>query len=82
MNTVVSEKGQITIPKPLRDRLGLNPGVVIEFDTANGQLIGRKRVQGEPLLRWLGKGHSPHPTKTGKPNTREYLAAVRNRPSS
>ncbi|MDH5429709.1 MAG: AbrB/MazE/SpoVT family DNA-binding domain-containing protein [Nitrospirota bacterium] len=26
MNTVFSKNGQVTIPKPLRDRFGLKPG--------------------------------------------------------
>ena len=44
MKTVVSEKGQITIPKALRDRLGLGPGQVLDFREANGRLIGEKRA--------------------------------------
>jgi antitoxin PrlF len=42
MKSVVSEKGQVTIPKPLRERLGLRPGQVLEFETKNGVLLGRK----------------------------------------
>lgn len=43
MKTTISEKGQITIPKRLRDRLGLRPGQVLEFDTdSQGRLIGTK----------------------------------------
>lgn len=44
MKTTVSEKGQITIPKRLRDRLGLRPGTVLDFDEADGRLVGRKLV--------------------------------------
>jgi antitoxin PrlF len=42
MKSVVSEKGQVTIPKPLRDKLGLRPGQVLEFETRDGVLVGRK----------------------------------------
>ena len=42
MKTTVSEKGQITIPKRLRDRLGLRPGTVLDFDETDGRLVGRK----------------------------------------
>ncbi len=42
MKTTVSEKGQITIPKRLRDRLGLRPGTVLDFEEAEGRLVGRK----------------------------------------
>lgn len=42
MKAVVSEKGQVTIPKPLRDRLGIKPGQVLEFEEQRGRLIARK----------------------------------------
>jgi AbrB family looped-hinge helix DNA binding protein len=42
MKATVSEKGQVTIPKPLRRKLGLRPGMVIEFEAEEGRLVGRK----------------------------------------
>ena len=42
MRVVVSEKGQVTIPKPLRDRLGIVPGAVLEFREEAGTLIASK----------------------------------------
>ncbi len=47
MKSVVSEKGQVTIPKPLRDKLGLRPGQVLEFETRDGMLVGRKAAADE-----------------------------------
>ncbi len=39
----VSEKGQVTIPKPIRERLGIRPGEVLEFDDdPGGAAIARK----------------------------------------
>ncbi len=32
MNTSISPKGQATIPKPVRDFLGLNPGDKVEWE--------------------------------------------------
>jgi len=49
MKTTVSEKGQITIPKRLRDRLGLRPGTVIDFEETGGRLVGRKLVRADQL---------------------------------
>ena len=72
MKTVVSEKGQITIPKPLRDRLGLAPGVVIEFEARGGELCGHKRMPADPVLKWQGKGRLP-----GGLSVDKYLARVR-----
>jgi len=42
MKSVVSEKGQVTIPKPIRERLGLVRDSVIDFRTEGGRLIGEK----------------------------------------
>jgi antitoxin PrlF len=42
MKAIVSEKGQITIPKALRDRLGLGPGQVLDFHERKGRLIAEK----------------------------------------
>jgi len=49
MNARVSEKGQVTIPKPLRDRLGIRPGEVLDFEEKGGQLIARKSVAQDPV---------------------------------
>ena len=54
MKTTVSEKGQITIPKRLRDRLGLRPGTVLEFEESGGRLIGRKLVRADHLDDLVG----------------------------
>jgi AbrB family looped-hinge helix DNA binding protein len=42
MKAVVSEKGQVTIPKRLRDRLGIEAGATLEFDEDAGRLVARK----------------------------------------
>jgi AbrB family looped-hinge helix DNA binding protein len=42
MKTRVSEKGQITIPKAVRTKLGLRPGTVLELAAERGRLVGRK----------------------------------------
>jgi AbrB family looped-hinge helix DNA binding protein len=54
MKTVVSEKGQVTIPKRLRERLGLEPGTAIEFEESDGRLVGRKLVPQNHLDELLG----------------------------
>jgi looped-hinge helix DNA binding domain, AbrB family len=42
MKAVVSEKGQVTIPKQLRDRLGIEPGQELDFTDEDGRLVARK----------------------------------------
>ena len=54
MKTTVSEKGQITIPKRLRDRLGLRPGTVLDFDEVDGRLVARKLTPQDRLDDLIG----------------------------
>ncbi len=42
MKATVGERGQVTIPKPLRDRLGIRPGERLEFTEEPGRLVVRK----------------------------------------
>ena len=49
MKAVVSEKGQVTIPKRLRDRLGIRPGQLLEFDEEGGNLVARKATVHNPV---------------------------------
>ena len=49
MNAIVSEKGQVTIPKPLRDRLGLRPGQVLQFHEERGRLVAVKQTRQDPV---------------------------------
>lgn len=40
MPTTVTSKGQVTIPKPVRDRLGIKPGNAVEFELApDGRVV-------------------------------------------
>ena len=59
MNAVLSEKGQITIPKAVREKLGLLPGVVLEFAAEHGKLVGRKKVSQDAFKKWRGRGRLP-----------------------
>ena len=48
MGMPVTVKGQVTIPKPIRDRLGLTPGSEVEFSIeADGRVSMRKAGEGE-----------------------------------
>ena len=51
MSTQVTRKGQVTIPKRVRDRLNIKPGSSVEFElAADGRVVlvkvGRKRACG------------------------------------
>jgi len=47
MKAIVSEKGQVTIPKPLRERLGIRAGEVLEFEEQKGKLVATKTSPGD-----------------------------------
>jgi AbrB family looped-hinge helix DNA binding protein len=61
MKAIVSEKGQVTIPKRLRDRLGIRPGQVLDFEEDQGRLVARKTATRDQvdavygMLRGIGR---------------------------
>ena len=73
MNAIVSEKGQVTIPKVLRDQLGLSAGTVLAFRTEEGKLVAQKSVPADPFEKWWGKGRLP----AGFKDTEDYLRSTR-----
>ncbi|MFO1079298.1 MAG: AbrB/MazE/SpoVT family DNA-binding domain-containing protein [Reyranellaceae bacterium] len=77
MAATVTSKGQITIPKPVRDLLGLEPGSVVDFRRAEGGgvvlvKVGRKAARSRfaRLRGHAGKGLS----------TDEIMALTRGEP--
>ncbi|MBI1736206.1 MAG: AbrB/MazE/SpoVT family DNA-binding domain-containing protein [Candidatus Rokubacteria bacterium] len=54
MKATVSEKGQVTIPKALRDRLGIRPGHVLEFRDDKGRLVATKAARQDPVTAVYG----------------------------
>ena len=47
-------KGQITIPKMIRQNLHWQPGQVVHFETRHGMLIGKKETVRDPLDEVVG----------------------------
>ena len=43
MKTVVSERGQITIPKKIRTSLSIQPGTVLDITLVDGKIVGSKK---------------------------------------
>ena len=76
MTTIVSEKGQVTIPKKLRHQLGLAAGTVLDFTAERGTLIGRKKIQRDPVATWTGSGKL-FLRKLRLKHTDDYLSAIR-----
>jgi AbrB family looped-hinge helix DNA binding protein len=54
MTAIVAERGQVTIPKKLRDRMGIRPSTVLEFSVKDGALIAVKALEKDPVSSVLG----------------------------
>ena len=54
MLSTVSEKGQITVPKRLRERLGIHPGDRLELVEDAGRLVATRVVPGDPVAAVYG----------------------------
>ena len=50
----IDERGQLTIPEPLRDSLGLTPGTEVEVVATSGGLLVRRAMAGHPVDRVAG----------------------------
>jgi antitoxin PrlF len=75
MKATVSEKGQVTIPKKLRERLGIRTGDVLDFDERAGELVARKALIDDPIEAVRGI------FKTGK-TTDEIMLELRGEPDA
>jgi AbrB family looped-hinge helix DNA binding protein len=54
MKALVTSKGQVTIPKELRDQFGIEPGVQVDFIAASDGIHLRKVVDRNKRLGVLG----------------------------
>lgn len=79
MPTKITSKGQVTIPKPVRNRLNLKPGNAVDFEIANdGRVVlvkaGRKSAFPPSRFERL-RGSA-----TVKMSTDEIMALMRGEP--
>lgn len=69
----ISKRGQITIPKALRDRFGMNHNVEVEITpTRDGLLIHKRTVAEHPVER-------VYAILDGPGGTDDYLEEIRGR---
>ena len=72
MKAKITSKGQVTVPKSCRDKLGLSTGTILDFEAVDGVLIVRKVQAEDVFLKWRGKGKLP----AGQ-SVDDYLDSVR-----
>ncbi len=51
----VTSKGQLTIPKKVRDKLGIKTGDALRFEEKEGVFCITKSLKKSPFDRWVGK---------------------------
>jgi antitoxin PrlF len=73
IDVTLAERGQIVIPKEVRDAMGLKPGAKLQIRLADGRLLIEKKVALD-LSRWVGKAIDDGLT------TNEALSELRGRP--
>jgi AbrB family looped-hinge helix DNA binding protein len=64
VKAVLTQDGQIEIPRELRDQLGLQPGSVLELQNQAGTLVAWKKVEPDVFEKWRGRGALPAGTTT------------------
>jgi AbrB family looped-hinge helix DNA binding protein len=85
MKSTMSSKGQLTVPIELREKLGLAPGTVVQFELRNGAAVMRKGSREDhPVDRLFGRLHLGKPVdeildemRGPRPNPRKKAAARR-----
>ncbi len=63
MEATVAERGQITLPKAVRDALGLTKGTTLSVELQGGRIILRKNVD-DAIARARGRFKLPEGTTT------------------
>jgi antitoxin PrlF len=54
MKAVVAERGQVTIPKILRQKMGIKPGTVLELHIQDSTLVAVKLEQQDVITKVYG----------------------------
>lgn len=62
MKSTVSERGQVTIPKALRHKLGISQGQVLDFEAEEGRLVATKLNVRDAVDSVYGRLSDPGPT--------------------
>ncbi|MGH7806759.1 MAG: AbrB/MazE/SpoVT family DNA-binding domain-containing protein, partial [Thermodesulfobacteriota bacterium] len=50
----ITQKGQVTIPKNIRDKLGVKSGSSVRFKIFEGKCIVEKEVEENKAGKWVG----------------------------
>ncbi len=74
----IGKRGQVTIPKELRERFGLEPDIEVDFQVVNGVIVLKKRSRKLNLAKWKGRCRRSL-TQLGYDSADDFIEDVRGR---
>ena len=72
MQAKLTSKGQVTVPKSCREKLGLKTGTLLDFEVIEGVLVAKKVQPEDVFHKWRGQGRLPQGASVD-----QYLKQVR-----
>ena len=74
----IGERGQVTIPKDIRDRFGLRPETEVEFHVVRGNVVLKRTPKKLNLAKWKGRCGNTF-TRLGYSSVDKFMNDVRGR---
>ncbi len=74
----VGERGQVTIPKEIREKFGLGPNAEVEFHVIKGAIVLKKAPKKLQLDKWKGRCKSSF-VELGHVSVDRFIDDVRGR---
>ena len=74
----IGERGQVTIPKEIREEFGLGPATEVEFHVIRGSIVLKKAPKKLGLSKWKGRCGEGF-TKLGYTSVDKFIDDVRGR---
>ena len=74
----VGERGQVTIPKAIRDKFAIGPETEVEFRVVNGSIVLKKSPKKLNLAKWRGRCAKSF-AKLGYASVDSFIEDVRGR---
>ncbi len=74
----IGERGQVTVPKDIRERFGLGPNTDVEFRVVSGSIVLKKKSARTNFKNW--KGHCKKTfSALGNTSVDQFIEDVRGR---
>ena len=74
----VGERGQVTIPKEIRNRFGISPETEVEFNIVENSIVLRKKPKKLNLKKWKGRCKDSF-AKLGYSSVDKFIEDIRGR---